>query len=171
MPSSQCATAVNRLLARLPENDLRRLLAGCETVELAFDDTLCMPMERLGYAYFPSTCFNSLVMAADRADSLDIGLNGNEGMFGVRLALGVDASPLGAVVRGAGAALRVEAAIFRRELARCGALKRAVNRYAFVQFDRMFGDSLAGSQDRRPPPEPNAMAGEREAAGLDAAIP
>jgi len=267
VPSSQCAAVESRLLEALPANELRRILAGCETVECAFADVLYAPMERLGYAYFPTTCFISLVMPADGTDSLDIGLIGNEGMFGVPLALGVDVSPLGAVVRGAGAALRMEATTFRRELARCEALERAVDRYAFVHlsqlaqaaactrfhvvearlarwllmtqdrahastfhvtqeflalmlgvrrvgvtkaasslqhrglikynrgditvldrrglkaascgcyeadrdhYNRMFGASLAGWRDRGPPPEPDAVAGERQATGLDAAIP
>ena len=106
-------------------------------VEYPFADVIYAPMEHLGYAYFPTTCFISLVMPADGTDSLDIGLIGNEGMFGIPLALGVDVSPLGAVVRGAGAALRMEAAVFRRELARGDALERAVDRYAFVHLSQL----------------------------------
>jgi CRP-like cAMP-binding protein len=267
VPSPQSANAVNRLLEPLPENDLRRMLAGCETVALAFSEVLYLPTERLGHVYFPTSSFISLVMPVDRTDSLEVGLIGNEGMFGVPLALGVDASPVGAVVRGAGAALRMDAALFSRELGRSDALQRTIDRYAFVHlsqlaqaaactrfhvvearlarwllmtqdrartstfhvtqeflalmlgvrrvgvtkaasslqrrglikynrgditvldrcrleaascgcydadrdhYDRMFGASPAGWRDRRPPPEPNAMAGGREAAGVDAAIP
>ena len=36
MPLTQRVPTVNRLLEALPSSDLRRLLAECETVELAF---------------------------------------------------------------------------------------------------------------------------------------
>ena len=76
-------------------------------------------------------------MPVDRTDSLEVGLIGNEGMFGVPLALGVDASPVGAVVRGAGAALRMDAALFSRELGRSEVLQRTIDRYAFVHLSQL----------------------------------
>ena len=137
MPSPQYATAVNRLLEALPESDRRRMLAGCETVELAFSDKLYLPMERLRHVYFPTSGYISLIMPVDGTDSIEIGLIGNEGMFGVPLVLGVDASPVGAVVRGAGMALRMEAALFCRELRRSESLERAIDRYAFVRLGQL----------------------------------
>ena len=137
MPSLQRATTVNRLFATLPKSDLRHMLAGCETVEFAFADVLYVPGERLTHVYFPTSSFISLGMAVDGKDSVEIGLIGDEGMFGVPLVLGVDASPLGAVVRGAGAALRMEAASFCRELGRIPALQRAIDRYAFVHLSQL----------------------------------
>ena len=62
MPSIQRAAPVNRLLEALPERELRRFMAGCETVELAFAEVLCTPDERLSYVYFPTSSFISLVM-------------------------------------------------------------------------------------------------------------
>ena len=50
------------------------------------------------------------------------------------LALGVDASPVRAVVQGAGSALRMGAAAFRRELERSPALHRLIDRYLFVHL-------------------------------------
>jgi CRP-like cAMP-binding protein len=267
VPSSQCAAPVNRLLAAMPETDLRRMLAGCETIELAFSDVLCMPMEPLRHVHFPTSSIISLIMPVDGADSIEVGLIGNEGMFGVPLALGVDASPVGAVVRGAGMALRMDAIRFCSELARSAPLRRVIDRYAFVRlsqlaqaaactrfhvveawlarwllmtqdrahastfhvtqkflalmlgvrrvgvtkaarslqrrglikynrgditvldrrglkaascacyeadrehYDRMFGTSPPGWQDRRPPPPPEAMANEHDAAGIAATTP
>ena len=40
VPLTQRVPTVNRLLEALPSSDLRRLLAECETVELAFADVL-----------------------------------------------------------------------------------------------------------------------------------
>ena len=137
MPSTQRAPAVNRLLEALPSSDLRRVLAECETVELAFADVLYTPGERLRHVYFPTTSFISLIMPVDATSSLEVGLIGNEGMFGIPLVLGVDVSPVRAVVQGAGSALRMAAAPFCRELGRSPALQRKIDRYAFVQLSQL----------------------------------
>ena len=114
VPSIPRVPAVNRLLEALPSIDLRRLLADCETVELAFADVLYTPGDRLCHVYFPISGFISLIMPVDDSDSLEVGLIGNEGMFGIPLVLGVEVSPVRAVVQGAGSALRMDAAPFRR---------------------------------------------------------
>ena len=137
MSSTKRTPAVNRLLEALPSSDRRRVLAECETVELAFGDVLYQPWERLGHVYFPTTSFISLIMPVDESDSLEVGLIGNEGMFGVQLVLGVDVSPVRAVVQGAGSALRMDAAPFRRELGRSPALQRGIDRYVFVHLSQL----------------------------------
>ena len=128
---------VNRLLQALPSSDLRRLLADCETVEVAFAEVLYTAGERLSYVYFPISSFISLIMPIDDASSLEVGLVGNEGMFGIPLALGVDVSPVRAVVQGAGSALRMSAASFCREFGRSPALQREIDRYVFVHVSQL----------------------------------
>jgi CRP-like cAMP-binding protein len=137
VPSIQRASAVNRLLGSLPSSDLRRMLAGCETVELVFADVLYKPGERLSHVYFPLKGFISLIMPIDDSASLEVGLVGNEGMFGIPLVLGVDVSPVRAVVQGAGSALRMGAAPFCRELGRSQALQREIDRYVFVHMSQL----------------------------------
>jgi len=137
MPSTQRVPPVNRLLESLPSNDFRRLLGDCETVELAFAEVLCTPRERLSHVYFPISSFISLVMPVDESSSLEVGLIGNEGMFGIPIVLGVDVSPVRAVVQGAGSALRIGAAPFCRELGRSPALQREIDRYVFVQLSQL----------------------------------
>jgi len=125
------------LLEALPSSELRRMLAGCEKVDLAFADVLYTPRERLKDVYFPTQSFISLVMPVDDSALLEVGLVGNEGMFGTPLALGVDVSPMRAVVQGAGSALRMDAAYFCRELERSQALQGGINRYIFVQVNQL----------------------------------
>jgi CRP-like cAMP-binding protein len=137
VPSTQRVPAVNRLLAALPGGDLRRLLAECETVELAFTDVLYTLGDRLSHVYFPTTSFISLIMPIDDSSSLEVGLVGNEGMFGIPLALGVDVSPARAVVQGAGSALRMGAASFCNELRRSPTLQREIDRYVFVHLSQL----------------------------------
>jgi len=64
-------------------------------------------------------------------------LIGNEGMFGASLALGIDVSPVQALVRGPGSAWRIDAAPFRRELAGNTALRRVLNRYVHVLMTQL----------------------------------
>jgi hypothetical protein len=112
-------TLVNRLLAALPSRDRQKVLAGCESVDLAFGDVLHSPGDHLRHVYFPVRSFISLIMPIDASSSLEVGLIGNEGMFGIPLLLGVDESPMRAVVQGGGPALRMSAARFIRELGSC----------------------------------------------------
>ena len=138
MPSIQrISLSANRLLEALPGIDLRRVLAQCETVELAFAEVLYTPSERLSHVYFPLKSFISVIMPIDGSSSLEVGLIGNEGMFGIPLALGVDVSPVRAVVQGAGSALRMVAASFSRELRRSPALQREMDRYVFVHLSQL----------------------------------
>jgi CRP-like cAMP-binding protein len=131
------APVANRLLEALPSSDQRRMLAACETVELAFGDVLYTPGERISRVYFPTSSFISLIMRIDHASSLEVGLVGNEGVFGAPLALGVDVSPVRAIVQGAGSALRMSASSFSRELQRSVALQRGVDRYIFVHLSQL----------------------------------
>ena len=78
MPSTQRGTTGNRLLEALPKSDLRRMLAECETVDLAFADVLYAPGERLSHVYFPTSSFIALTMAVDGSDSPGRGHQGGE---------------------------------------------------------------------------------------------
>lgn len=137
MPPIQRAIAVNMLLAALPEGDRERVMAGCDAVELTFSDVLYAPKERLRHVYFPIGSFISLVMPVDDVSALEVGLVGNEGMFGLPLVLGVDMSPVRAVVQGAGSALRMDAVTFCRELKRSPALQLGIDRYVFVHLSQL----------------------------------
>ena len=137
MVSPQRSSRVNRLIESLPSSDRRRMLGGCETVELAFADVLYTPGEPLLHVYFPTGSFISLIIPVDDSAALEVGLVGHEGMFGTPLALGVALSPVRAVVQGAGSALKMDAALFRRELGRSAALRQRIDRYIVVQLSQL----------------------------------
>lgn len=137
MPSTQSVSAANRLLEALPTGQLRRMLSGCEPVDLSFGDVLYTPGERLRHVYFPTRSYISLVMPVDASASLEVGLVGSEGMLGIPLALGVDVSPVSAVVQGAGSALRMDADHFCHELELSQALQGGINRYVFVCLNQL----------------------------------
>jgi len=123
---------VNRLLEVLPRAIRQRMLQRCEPVELDFGVILSEAGEPIRHVYFPTGGFISLIAALQDQASLEVGLIGNEGMLGVSLVLGVDTSPMRALVQGSGSALRMPAAIFRGELERSQALRRNLDRYVYV---------------------------------------
>ena len=132
MPHTQPAPIANRLLATLPHQECESLLAGCEHVDLAFAQVLAKPGDRIRHVYFPTESFISITTQMAGCASLEVGLVGDEGMLGMPLILGVDISPLHAMVQGAGPALRLDAALFRHELEQSPELQCWLNRYVYV---------------------------------------
>lgn len=137
MLPAKSAPAVNLLLAALPHKDQQHFLAGCELVELAFAEVLAEPGVSIRKVYFPTESFISLTTPMNNRSSLEVGLVGNEGMLGISLVLGVDVSPLHAVVQGAGPALCMAAAPFLRELERNLALQCTLKRYLYVTMRQL----------------------------------
>ncbi len=137
MASKRTVPAMNRLLQLLPAADLIRMKAQCTTVQLTFGEVLYEPGDRIAEVYFPSTSFISLIMPVDDTSELEVGLVGREGMFGVPLMLGLQASPFRALVQGHGEALRIDADGFRDALRRSTALHSIISRYTHVQISQL----------------------------------
>jgi len=137
VPRTESVSSSNRLIEALPRKDRQRFLAACEPVDLAFAEVLAEPGERIRHVYFPTEGFISLVSPIDGPYGLEVGMVGDEGMLGLPLVLGVDVSPLRAVVQGAGPALRMSAATFRRELGSSLALQRELKRYLYVVMGQL----------------------------------
>lgn len=137
MPPDNTIPGTNRLLASLPRKDRQQFLAGCEPVELVFEEILADPGEQIRHVLFPTVGFISLTTTVDEHATLEVGLVGDEGMLGIPLILGVAVWPLHALVQGAGSALRMDAAQFRRELDRSVALQRSLKRYLYVLMSQL----------------------------------
>jgi len=131
------APPTNRLISALPRKDRQHFLAGCEPVDLALAEVLAEPGERIRHVYFPTDSFISLVASIDGSASLEVGLVGDEGMFGVSLILGVDVSPLHSLVQGPGTALRMGVGPFYRELEQSVALQQGLKRYLYVLMGQL----------------------------------
>ena len=127
----------NRLLECLSRKDRAHLLDRSELVELTFSEVLAEPGDEVPNVYFPTASFISLVTSVDAGANLEVALAGNEGIYGVPVALGVNTSPVKALVQGSGAAWRMGAGAFRAELARSAGLRSCVNRYIYVLMSQL----------------------------------
>ncbi|MDD2662015.1 MAG: Crp/Fnr family transcriptional regulator [Methylococcales bacterium] len=135
--SNQVAPTNNRLLAALPRKDREQLLAHCEQIDLVFAEELYLAGDIIPYVYFPTGSFVSLMAPLNSGENLEMGLIGNEGMFGISLMLGVDVAPFHAMVQGAGPALRITATSFLRELEQSPALQLKLKHYLYVSMSQL----------------------------------
>jgi CRP-like cAMP-binding protein/PAS domain-containing protein len=152
---AQRASIANKLLAALPRNDRRALLASLETVELALSQVLYEPGEPIRHVYFPVNCLVSVRTTVKGNHAMEVGLVGPEGMVGMSLALGMRVSSVRAVLLAPGTALRMTAANFRREFGKSLPLQIRLFRYAHEKLAQarqtaacnrfhMLGGRLAG---------------------------
>ena len=133
----RAAPLTNRLLDRLPQADRAKVLAGCEEVELTFAEILAEPGDAVRDVYFPTSSFISLLTPLGGKNVLEVALTGNEGMYGMPVALGVKTSSVRALVQGGGPAWRMGAARFRAELERTPKLRACVDGYAHVLMSQV----------------------------------
>ena len=120
----------NDLLAALPRKAYLALLPGLAPAELVFGHVLYEPGERIPDVYFPGRSIVSLLTVVDAHEALEVGLVGHDGMVGIPLALGIDVSPVRALVQGAGSALQMSAGRFRKAFDASPPLRRGLHRYA-----------------------------------------
>jgi len=124
------------LLAGLPSAKSRGLRTGFEQVTLSFGDVLLQPGERITHVFFPDNSLVSLLTEEGRR-AVEVGLVGHEGMVGLPLALGVDVSPVRAVVQGTGTALRMKKSRFLRELRSHPKLQNRLLRYSHALMSQV----------------------------------
>jgi CRP-like cAMP-binding protein len=121
--------AGNRILRDLPPQDRIRLTAALQPVAFELGDVICEPGQRLDHIYFPTTAVVSSLYTTEEGETAEMGLVGNDGVVGVSLFLGGEATPNQATVVVAGDALRLAAHVLRKEFAAGGALQALLLRY------------------------------------------
>lgn len=119
----------NRLLIALAREDLDPLRPHLEPVPLPHKQILVNSDTTIDHVYFPQEGMVSLVQPLDDGVMIEVGMIGNEGLVGVPVLLGADASPLEAMVQIPGSALRMKASIFREEAGQRAALLGPLLRY------------------------------------------
>jgi CRP-like cAMP-binding protein len=124
----------NRILNALPREEYERLAAYLEPVEMSLGEVLYHPNEPISHVYFPNRGTVSIVCTFEDGKSVEAGMVGNEGMFGVNVFLGSVTSPLEAVVQLMGEGYRMRADVLREEFRRGEHLQDLLLRYtqAFI---------------------------------------
>lgn len=126
--------ARSRILRDLPPQDRTRLIPAFQPVTFELGDVICGTGQQLDYIYFPTTAVVSSLYTTEEGETVEMGLVGNDGVVGMSLFLGGEATPNEATVVVAGDALRLEAHVLRKEFAAGGALQALLLRYtqAFI---------------------------------------
>jgi CRP-like cAMP-binding protein len=121
-------------LNALPPAEYERISAYLEPVELMFGEVLYRSAEPITHVYFPNRGTVSVVCHFEDGKSVEAGMVGNEGMFGVCVFLGSVTSPMEAIVQLPGDALRMRADVLREEFKRGEHLQDLLLRYtqAFI---------------------------------------
>lgn len=119
----------NRLLACLPDADHARLSPHLEVVPMKLGQVVYEAGEALQYAYFPIDCIVSLLYVMQDGDSAETAMVGNEGIVGISLFMGGEATTGRAVVQSDGQAFRLKGSFLMQEFSRGGALQGLFLRY------------------------------------------
>jgi CRP-like cAMP-binding protein len=127
----------NLLLAALPRKSYAELLPRLTPVVLTFGDVLYEPGQPIDQVYFPCDSMVSLLTLVEDHLALEVGLVGLEGVVGSPLALGIDRSPVRALVQGGGSAMRMGAGSFRSALRRDPPLQRGLLRYVHALMSQV----------------------------------
>lgn len=135
----------NQLLAALPGKDYKRLLPHLESVPLPFMEVIYESGDAIKHVYFPNDGLISLLVVMADGTLREIGIIGNEGMFGVASALGMKATSNRALIQLPGSALRLKAGALRDELKRGGALQNVLQRYSHTLFTQVSQSAACAS--------------------------
>ncbi|HEX7997038.1 MAG TPA: Crp/Fnr family transcriptional regulator [Pyrinomonadaceae bacterium] len=129
-----CPTTANRILNALTRSEYERLTPHLEAVKLLKGEALYHPDQPITHVYFPDSGTVSIVAPFEDGATVEVGMVGNEGMFGVSIFLGSISTPLLAQVQMPGDGLRMRADVLRKEFKKGGQLQDLLLRYtqAFI---------------------------------------
>ena len=119
----------NHLLAALPDAEWRRWQTDLEPVDMPRGMVLSESGSTPAHAYFPTTAIVSLLNMTEDGASSEIAVVGNEGVVGISLFMGGDATPSQAVVQSAGHGYRLRAQVVKNEVSRASPVLTMLLRY------------------------------------------
>jgi CRP-like cAMP-binding protein len=122
----------NRILNALSRPEYDSLSPHLDPVNLSTGEVLYHPEQPITHVYFPNRGTVSLVSMFEDGGSVEVGMVGNEGMFGVCVFLGSVSTPLEAVVQLPGDGLRMRADVLKGEFRKGGQLQDLLLRYTQV---------------------------------------
>lgn len=127
----------NYLLAAMPDKEFERIAPHLELVSLKRGEVLYEFEDTLQYGYFPTTALTALLCNMEDGSSTEVAVVGNEGVLGVGIFMGGDASLAQAVVQHAGHVYRLKAGLLRAEFDHCGGLQHVLMRYTQTLISQM----------------------------------
>lgn len=122
----------NRLLEALPERDRSRLIPQLEILTLFAKETVHENLEELNFVYFPLDCIVVLISSVETEATVEVGLIGNEGLVGAPILMGAKHSTNQALILTEGKALRLPAAVVRKEAKRSSRMREVMLTHANV---------------------------------------
>lgn len=128
--SSEKRWRENRLLTSLPDRDRTRLLPQLEILTLFAKESVYESSEELNFIYFPLDCIVVLISSVEPTATVEVGLIGNEGMVGATILLGAKQSTNKALILSEGKALRLPAAVLKKEAKRSSRMRELMLNYA-----------------------------------------
>ena len=136
----------NRLLAALSPPELDRLQPHLEPVALGVRDVLYEPDGPISHVWFPTSGMASLLTPPDggRGTGIEVGVVGREGMVGLPVFLGTETALYRALTQVPGAALRLDAVVFREATGASVPAARLLHRFAQVLFNQVAWSAACG---------------------------
>lgn len=118
----------NRILASLPEDELRRL-GHMSLVHLSQGATLVHAGKKAEYAYFIETGLASIVTTMGNGTSVEAGIVGFDGIAGLHILLGSNRMPHRTFMQMPGSGFRIKAEVLGKEIERPGKLRQKLQHY------------------------------------------
>lgn len=124
----------NRLLAKLPPDELALLAPHLEYLELKRRQLLYDVDRPIEHVYFIERGIASVLSVVKTGSAVETATIGFDGMIGMAVFHGVDSTPEQAMTQVPGAAHRIEAGAFRALLPRLPALDALLHRFSVFMF-------------------------------------
>jgi CRP-like cAMP-binding protein len=119
----------NQLLAALQPDAWARFAPHLQPIELQAGQVICEPGRMPSFAVFPVTAVVSLMYLTREGATAEVAVVGREGVVGISLFMGGNATPGQAVVQSSGLAWRLNAQVLKEEVNRAGPALHMLLRY------------------------------------------
>lgn len=125
----------NRILAGLTHEEYERLAPHLQETSLSLGTILYDFDEPITHVYFPNNdTLGSLLTGTEHDAAIEIGVTGSEGLLGFCVLLGIETTPHRVLIQIPGTALKIKAAVLRREFRQGGRLHDSVLKFTHALF-------------------------------------
>ena len=106
----------NQILAALDKTEYQHFFSQLKRVSVHLGERIYEPDTHIGYVYFPETAVFSMLATMEDGRTVEVGPIGNEGLVGLRVALGARTTPDRVIAHIAGTAMRLNPSVLIAEL-------------------------------------------------------